>query len=103
VYEFAEQVFSAGPQGNEKFGGVWICVRRFIIYYNQSRQGTENALFLLHVKALGALHPMMLNKLHVGLVWGLTSRGASGHGLIRLCLNPPQIVWVEFLLNESGI
>jgi hypothetical protein len=25
-------VFSAGPQSTEKWGGVWVCVRLFIIY-----------------------------------------------------------------------
>jgi hypothetical protein len=29
-------VFSAGPQSTEKCGGVWVCVRRFIIYVMRS-------------------------------------------------------------------
>lgn len=38
-----------------------------IIYWNQWRQGAANMLFLLQMKVLGAIHPLLLVKLHVHL------------------------------------
>jgi hypothetical protein len=43
--------------------------------------GSEKT-FLLHLKALGALHPLMLHKLLGSLSWGPIS-----HGILYLCLH----------------
>jgi hypothetical protein len=78
----------AVPQGTEKCAGVGVCIRRFIIYYSQWRQGAENSLFLLHRKASGALCHLMLDKLCALLARSSISLWVLGHGLLRLRRKP---------------
>jgi hypothetical protein len=77
-----------GPKELKMWWGVAVC---YTLYYLLEPVTIEkgNTLFLSHLKALGALHFLMLDKLHAPLGWDPINRCALGHGLLRLCLNPP--------------
>jgi hypothetical protein len=61
------------------------------ILFIRAGQGKQwKHIILLHLKTLGGLHTLVLDKLRACLAWGPTNRCALGHGLLRPCLNPPR-------------
>jgi hypothetical protein len=66
---------------------VGVCSKLY--YFSQRRQGAEDIVFLPHLKALGALHPLMLDKLLAASRVGPISQGTLDFDLLSLCLNPP--------------
>jgi hypothetical protein len=71
-----------GPKAlKNTYGGVWVCVRRL----KPMKTGSGKHV-VLHVKSLGALHPLMVDKLRARCARGPVNREAIGHSLLRLCL-----------------
>jgi hypothetical protein len=88
---------SAGLQATEKCDGVWVRVRHCVIYHTQKKMKTgkgKQTVFAAPKKALGALHPLLLDKLRAQLVRG----PARGHSLLAPWLKASAIlVYRDFM------
>jgi hypothetical protein len=62
-------VFNSGTQGTDKFGGL-AYVLDDLLFIITNEDGERITQFLLYLKAKGAHHPLMLDKLRAHLARG---------------------------------
>lgn len=81
-----------GPRALKNVVGYG-CVLDALLFIrtNEDREEKTHCL-LLHLRAVGALHLLILDKLHAHLMQGPTSHEAIGPGLLCLCLKEPLLV-----------
>jgi hypothetical protein len=70
-------------------GRVCVCVLDALLFFRTSEDRKQKKLFLLHLQAYRAFHTHMIDKLRARLARDPKSRGALGHGLLRLYVNQP--------------